>query len=952
MAPKRTTTSTAPAMNQAAIKKLVADSVAVALEAQVATISIKGNVIASKPQTLEEAITITQRTFNNNNNRNNDYHQQQNRRQETFRAYAATRTENNKNYKNKRIATGSNLQPVTVTCHAYGEKGHYISQCSKANNNAHGRAYLLRDKNAHQDPNVVIDTTYDIEMADGNLVGTNAVIQGCTMILLNQPFEIDLMPIKLGSFNVVIGMDWLFKYHTIIICDEKFVHIPVDGETLIIRGYHQMRVWDEDILETAFRRECQKPSDLLIQPEIPTWKWEKITIDFVTKLPKTSSGYDTIWVIVDRLTKSAHFIPTKETDSMETLTKLYIKEIVARHGVRISIILDRDSHFTSRFWQSMQSALGTQLDMSASYHPQTDGQSEKTIQTLKVILNGDSPSPTRIVDGVVQIIAPTTAEQRLAKKNELKAGETLLMALSDKHQLSSTFIRMLRPLWKLLKRAEVKGSSTSSQNTQNIAFVSSTNTDSTNESVSAIPSVSAASSKATVSTLPNVNSLSDAVIYSFFASQSNSPQLENEDLKKIVLDDLEEMDLKWQMAMLTMRARRECRSPRDNRNKEATRRPVPTEVSTSNALVSQSPCSKAYSKAYVSLQTHYDNLTVEFRKSQFDVLSYKTGIELVEARLVVYQKNKNVFEEDIKLLKLDVMLRDIALVELRKKFEKAEKERDDLKLTLKKFQTSSKNLSKLLESQVYDKNGLGFDSQVFNSQVFDCKELHSYESNNSVPKSLENDRYKTGEGYHALPPPYTRNFMPLKPDLVFNDAPNASETVSNVVNVESSTNKPSKDMSKTLRPDAPIIKDWIFDSEDEIENESVPKQKETSFVPTSEHVKTPRESVKKAEHPKQAKNLRTNNQRSRVLTRSRLVSLNAARPVPTVVPPSTVKSPRPVKHVVNKAHSPIRRPINHRPTTNNSNFNKKVTTVKVNKVNVVQGNKGNAKKALANWVWM
>ncbi|GJZ22822.1 putative reverse transcriptase domain-containing protein [Tanacetum coccineum] len=176
--------------------------------------------------------------------------------------------------KNKGPATRSNLQPVSVTCHACGEKGHYRNQCPKANNSAHGRAYLLRDKNAYQDPNVVtgtfllnqhlarvlfdsradkifvsislafmlnilpitLDTTYDIEMADGNLVGTNTVIQGCTLILLNQPFEIDLMPIKLGSFNVVIGMDWLSKYHARIICNEKVVHIPIDGETLIIRG--------------------------------------------------------------------------------------------------------------------------------------------------------------------------------------------------------------------------------------------------------------------------------------------------------------------------------------------------------------------------------------------------------------------------------------------------------------------------------------------------------------------------------------------------------------------------------------------------------------------------------------------------------------------------------------------------------------------------------------------
>ncbi|GKF72127.1 reverse transcriptase domain-containing protein, partial [Tanacetum coccineum] len=109
-------------------------------------------------------------------------------------------------------------------------------------------------------------------------------------------------------------------------------------------------------------------------------------MDFITKLPKTAAGFDTIWVIVDRLTKSAHFLPIKETDQMEKLAKLYLKEIVSRHGVPVSIISDRDSHFTSRFWQSLQKALGTQLDMSASYHPQTDGQSKRTIQTLEDML--------------------------------------------------------------------------------------------------------------------------------------------------------------------------------------------------------------------------------------------------------------------------------------------------------------------------------------------------------------------------------------------------------------------------------------------------------------------------------------------------------------------------------------------------------------------------------------
>ncbi|GJS39326.1 reverse transcriptase domain-containing protein [Tanacetum coccineum] len=121
-----------------------------------------------------------------------------------------------------------------------------------------------------------------------------------------------------------------------------------------------------------------------MKAEIATYN---ITMDFVTKLPKTTSGQDTIWVIVDRLTKSAHFLPMKETDSMEKLTRQYLKEVVSRHGVRVSIISDRDSKFTSYFWKSLNEALGTQLDMSTTYHPQTDGQSERTIQTLEDMLH-------------------------------------------------------------------------------------------------------------------------------------------------------------------------------------------------------------------------------------------------------------------------------------------------------------------------------------------------------------------------------------------------------------------------------------------------------------------------------------------------------------------------------------------------------------------------------------
>ncbi|GKA02346.1 ribonuclease H-like domain-containing protein [Tanacetum coccineum] len=426
----------------------------------------------------------------------------------------------------------------------------------------------------------------------------------------------------------------------------------------------------------------------------------------------------------------------------------------------------------------------------------------------EINLNGNSPLPMRIVDGVETAVPPTTVDQKLTRKNELKARGTLLMALPNEHQLKfNTYksakslmeaiekrlqelisqleihgetifeenvnLKLLRSLtseWKThtliwrnkldletlsmddlyntlkIYETEVMGSSSTSQNIQNVAFVSSNSTGSTNEAVKTAHGVYAANSKDNASTLPNVDSLSD-----------------------------EEMDLKWQMAMLIMRARRflkktrrnlgvngtdtigfdktkvecynchrrghfarECMAPKnqDSRNKEPTRRIVPIEGTTSNALVSYfsnldtkvSTCSKACLKSYETLKEHYDNLTKDFNKSKLNVGAYKAGLESVEARLDAYKKNEAVFEEDIKILKLNIMLRDNALTELRKKFEKAEKEIDDLKLTLEKFENSSKNLSKLLEIQVSDKfkTGVGYDSQVFDSQM--------------------NDKYKTGEG--------------------------------------------------------------------------------------------------------------------------------------------------------------------------------------------------------------
>ncbi|GKE12496.1 putative reverse transcriptase domain-containing protein, partial [Tanacetum coccineum] len=186
------------------------------------------------------------------------------------------------------------------------------------------------------------------------------------------------------------------------------------------------------------KAEHQRPSGLLQQPKIPEWKWEHITMDFVTGLPRTSSGYDYIWVIVDRLTKSAHFVPMKKNDGMEKLTRLYLKEIVCRHGVPLLIVSDCDSRFASGFWRSLQNALGMNLNMSTAYHPETDGQSERKIQTLEDMLRAcviDFGLKHSTVESVDRLFVGVKSRQKSyadvrRKPMEVDVGDMVMLKVS------------------------------------------------------------------------------------------------------------------------------------------------------------------------------------------------------------------------------------------------------------------------------------------------------------------------------------------------------------------------------------------------------------------------------------------------------------------------------------------------------------------------------------------
>nr|GEX98140.1 hypothetical protein [Tanacetum cinerariifolium] len=284
--------------------------------------------------------------------------------------------------------------------------------------------------------------------------------------------------------------------------------------------------------------------------------------------------------------------------------------------------------------------------------------------------------------------------------------------------------------------SEVKHSSSQSSDSQNLGFVSTTQANSTNDSVSAAVSVFAVGTKLSALTLPNVDSLSNAIIYSFFASQSSSPQFDNEDLK--LIDTGRNLGVNGPTSMGFDMAKvecynchrkchfaRECRSPKDTRRPavaEPQRRSVPVETSTSNAFVSQCDATGSYD------------------------WSYQAEEELTNFALMAFSSSSSNLSSDCE-------------------------DRDDLNIKLEKFQTSSKRLTDLLARQTSHKARLVYNSKVFTQAMFNCDNYYSSKSDKDSwsPRNLY-DRFFPSGGYHAVPPPMTGTFMPPKPDLVVNAA--------------------------------------------------------------------------------------------------------------------------------------------------------------------------------------
>ncbi|GJV13956.1 ribonuclease H-like domain-containing protein [Tanacetum coccineum] len=560
----------------------------------------------------------------------------------------------------------------------------------------------------------------------------------------------------------------------------------------------------------------------------------------------------------------------------------------------------------------------------------------------EVIENGNAPPITKVLKGVKTIIAPTTAKEKAQKRLELKARSTLLMGIPNEHQLKFNYIKDAKSLLqavekssevldqtfdrlqKLISQLEIHGESIL-QEDMNQKFLRSLSpewnthavvTNITNGVVNTAYGATTASTQATAVNSTTIDNLSDAVICAFFASQPNSPQLDNEDFQQIHPDDLEEMDLRWHMAMLIMRERRflknngrkfsvngnetigfykskvecynyykwghfarECRALRnqENRNRENTIRVMPVEITTSNDLVSYDGSGYDWSDQAEEGPTNFALMAYSSTSSNSEVSTDSNCSSSCLENVKILKEQNEQLLKDLRTSKLNAIASktEVATTELRRKLELVQKQKDDIQLTVENFENSSKSLSKLIDCQIVDK----------------CK---------------------IGLGYNVVPPLYTGNFMPPKPDLSFSgleefvNEPIVSEPTVKKPVAKNSKAKISEEKPKAIKKNngAPIIEEWVSDSKEE----DVPQSKIEK--------KTVKSSFAKIEFVKSKKQVKSPRKTN---VKQGLVSLTTARPVKTAQP----------KTIVNSVNTARPKAV----------------------VNDVKGNHVNAVKASTYWVW-
>ncbi|GJV26262.1 hypothetical protein Tco_1378957 [Tanacetum coccineum] len=541
-----------------------------------------------------------------------------------------------------------------------------------------------------------------------------------------------------------------------------------------------------------------------------------------------------------------------------------------------------------------------------------------------IIVNGDlqeEPAPTGDQSGPSAPPVPKTAKQLLPKAIRKEFGGNEESKKMQKNVLKHQFENFTTALNESLDRAydrvyedKMKRSSSSTSNYQNLAFLSSENTSRTNE-------VSTASGNFGVNTAGGTNSSSqvsstsgaDEVVCSFFAQQTTSPPLDNEDLQQIDQDDLEELDIRWQVAMLTVRVQRFIKKTGRNLDFKGKQLVTfdksqvecyncgyeTTNEPSSQALVAQDGlggydwsndfdepvnyalmaisssssssssdnevqnCSKQCLESFKTLQKNFDSEREKHSRARLEIQGYELALESLESRILGHEKNELAWGEKYEFQNYELKCREVKIDNLKMELEKVVKERDELKVKIEKWEESSKGLNKLLNSQMSakDKNGLGYGTQLdemSNKSKTDSEISMSVFEVRSSDEEITpaNDRFSKADGYHAVPPPITGNFLTPRADISFTGLDEYAirkkiiESKTTKLNTDTSKSKTSKTVGKTnevniekpksvhesvvpkpkINRDKVIIEDWYSDDEDDVsENEGIRFKKIKAF---------------------------------------------------------------------------------------------------------------------------
>ncbi|GJS31599.1 putative ribonuclease H-like domain-containing protein [Tanacetum coccineum] len=637
-------------------------------------------------------------------------------------------------------------------------------------------------------------------------------------------------------------------------------------------------------------------------------------MDFVMKLPKSSQGYDTTWVIVDRLTKSAIFVPMRETDPMDKLARMYLKEVVTRFGINkwYQSFALRNFDLEDMELESTNSSPTAKLSLLKL------GEYEMWVIRIKQYFqiqdyeNGIT---------VTKMSTPATAEEKTNKKNDVKARGLLLMTLLNEHKLTFSqypdaksmfatietrfgesldsifnrlqkivsrlailgviiaqedlnlkFLSILPPEWNThvvvwmhkpevetmsiddlynnfkIVEQKVKKTVGTSSGGQNLAFMTAPSSSCTNDACLQVSTASL--SVNTASPQVCTASVSDNTVYAFMDENPNGFNVLHQDLEQIHENDLEAMDLKWQLSLLSVECynchklghfARECRAPRSKegqfRNQDNTRKQgnnedstkamlaidgvgfdwsdmVEEQVQTNMALMAfldsevytDKTCSKTCLKNYETLKKQYDDLLAKLHQTEFKASTYKRGLDTVEAQLVTYRKNEVLFSEEVDVLKREVGCKQYEINMLKTEFEKVKQEKDGIDFKIEKFDKASKDLDQLLGSQITDKKpefkGYGPENSKQESNVVCENESDNSKENSDkslVKEQVSQDKSSFVEGY----------------------GPNTSKSVSEV------------EPKKVRKNDGtPIIEDWVSDDEEQDKSKPKSEKENKGIVPT------------------------------------------------------------------------------------------------------------------------